>query len=225
MSRAACTSKRSPTPTPALTDERLDRAVRLAMRIASLGRNARNRSGVKVRQPLARVLVSPRDGDEELLPLIEPQVLDELNVKAMELAADDDFTTPVLRLNLPLAGPRLGENRGKAMRAIANAGGTGYAVVDGRFKVGEFVFEPGEVLFVLEGKPGFVAASDGPLLVGIDTTLTLELEAEGTAREFVHRVQNMRKSAGFEIEERIVTYVFPSPSHPAVIPYKGRGLG
>ena len=60
--------------------------------------------------------------------------------------------------------------------------------------------------------PGFIdthAHSDGPLLIGIDTTLTPELEAEGTAREFVHRVQNMRKAAGFEIEDRIVTYVLP----------------
>ncbi len=197
---------------PALTDDTLDRAVRLAMRIASLGRNARSRSGVKVRQPLARVLVSPRAGDEELLPLVESQVLDELNVKAIEVASEDEFTKPVLRLNLALAGPRLGENRGEAMRAIdiANTVGTGYAVdANGRFKVGSFVLEPGEVTFELEDKPGFVTASDGFLLVGIDTTFTPELEAEGTAREFVHRVQNMRKSAGFEIEERIVTYVTP----------------
>ena len=111
-----------PATDPSLTDERLDRAVRLAMRIASLGRNARSRSGVKVRQPLARVLVRPRDGDEELLPLIESQVLDELNVKAMESAEADAIATFTLKPNLPVLGPKLGASMGAA-RARHRRGG------------------------------------------------------------------------------------------------------
>ncbi len=208
---------------PALTDDTLDRAVRLAMRIASLGRNARSRSGVKVRQPLARVLVSPRAGDEELLPLIESQVLDELNVKAMEVAEPESFATFSLKPNLPVLGPKLGASMGAARQAIADADAAAVAAAirSGRYggiEIGGFTFDPGDFLIEVEDKPGVTAASEGPLLVGIDTTLTPELEAEGTAREFVHRVQNMRKSAGFEIEERIVTYVVPAP--PSVVPAK-----
>ncbi|MCY4581677.1 MAG: DUF5915 domain-containing protein, partial [Chloroflexi bacterium] len=197
-----------------LTDERLDRAVRLAMRIASLGRNARSKSGVKVRQPLARVLVSPRAGDEELLPLIESQVVDELNVKALEAAEPESFADFVLKPNLPVLGPKLGANMGAARSAIAEADASAVAATlraggYGSIELGGFTFEPGDFLVEVEDKPGIAAASEGPLLVGIETTLTPELEAEGTAREFVHRVQNMRKAAGFEIEDRIVTYVTP----------------
>ena len=224
-----------PASDPSLTDERLDRAVRLAMRIASLGRNARSRSGMKVRQPLARVLVRPRDGDEELLPLIEPQVLDELNVKAMESTEVGSIATFTLKPNLPVLGPKLGASLGAARSAIVGADAAAVAAAlrpGGTVELGGFTFEAGDLLVETEDKPGIAAASEGALLVGIDTTLTPELEAEGTAREFVHRIQNMRKSAGFEIEERIVTYVSPSPLSPAVIPAEagisqptGEGMG
>ena len=224
-----------PATDPSLTDERLDRAVRLAMRIASLGRNARSRSGVKVRQPLARVLVRPRNGDEELLPLIESQVLDELNVKAMESASADSIATFTLKPNLPVLGPKLGANMGAARAAIAGADAVAVAAAlrsggYGSIEIGGFTFEPGDLLVETEDKPGIAAASEGPLLVGIDTTVTPELEAEGTAREFVHRIQNMRKAAGFEIEERIVTYVLSSPSGEGTavrppLPTRGEGWG
>jgi isoleucyl-tRNA synthetase len=214
-----------PAADPALTDERLDRAVRLAMRIASLGRNARSKSGVKVRQPLARVLVSPRSGDEELLPLIESQVLDELNVKALEIAEPESLAEFSLKPNLPVLGPRLGASMGAARAAIAEADAAAVAAAlrsggYGNIELGGFTFEPGDFLIEVEDKPGIAAASEGPLLVGIDTTLTPELEAEGTAREFVHRVQNMRKAAGFEIEDRIVTWYSTSPLRE-----EGRGEG
>ena len=197
----------------ALTDERLDRAVRLAMRIASLGRNARSRSGVKVRQPLARVLVRPRPEDEELLPLIEPQVLDELNVKAMEVVEADAIAEITLKPNLPVLGPKLGANMGAARSAIAGADAPAAAAAlrsSGSVQLGGFTFDADDLLVETNDKPGVSAASEGPLLVGIDTALTPDLEAEGTAREFVHRVQNMRKAAGFEIEDRIITYVVPA---------------
>ncbi|MCY4449473.1 MAG: DUF5915 domain-containing protein [Chloroflexi bacterium] len=143
-------------------------------------------------------------------------MLDELNVKAMEIAEAESFATFSLKPNLPVLGPKLGANMGAARQAIAGADAAAVAAAIrsggyGSIEIGGFTFDPGDFLVEVEDKPGVTAASEGPLLVGIDTTLTPELEAEGTAREFVHRVQNMRKSAGFEIEERIVTYILPSP--------------
>ena len=203
-----------PAADPALTDERLDRAVRIAMRIASLGRNARSRSGVKVRQPLARVLVRPRPEDEELLPLIGPQVLDELNVKAMEVVEADAIAEITLKPNLPVLGPKLGANMGAARAAIAGADASAVAAAlrsGGSVELGGFTFDADDLLVETNDRPGVAAASEGALLVGIDTALTPELEAEGTAREFVHRVQNMRKAAGFEIEDRIIIHISPLP--------------
>ena len=150
-------------------------------------------------------------------------MLDELNVKAMEVAEPESLADFTLKPNLPVLGPKLGASMGAARQAIAGADAAAVAAAlrsggYGSIELGGFTFEPGDFLVEVEDKPGIAAASEGALLVGIDTTLTPELEAEGTAREFVHRVQNMRKAAGFAIEDRIVTYVVPAP--PSVIPAK-----
>ena len=204
-----------------LIDGELDRAIRLAMRIASLGRGARSKSKVKVRQPLARVLVRPRPDEAALLPLIEAQVLDELNVKELRVAGDDEIAEVRIRPNLPVLGPRLGAQIGAARAAIAAADPAGVAAAlraDGGVELGGVSFAADDLLVETEDRPGVASASEGGaagLLVGIDTTLTPELEAEGLARELVHRVQNMRKSAGFDIEDRIRTYV--SGADPRVL--------
>ena len=198
---------------PSLIDDRLDRAIRLAMRIASLGRGARSKSKVKVRQPLGRVLVRPRPDERDLLPIIESQVLDELNVKTLELAEDHQIVEIKIKPNLPVLGPKLGPRMGAARAAIDGADPVGVASAlraDGAVAIGGLTFDAEDLLVEMEDKPGVAAAAEGSasgLLVGVDTTLTPELEAEGLARELVHRVQNMRKAAGFDIEDRILTYV------------------
>ena len=199
-----------PEPDASLVDDRLNKAARLAMRIASLGRNARSRSGVKVRQPLSRVLVHLRPEDAELLPLVAPQILDELNVKAVETAEADAVAEFSIKPNLPVLGPKLGARIGEARSAVAAADASAVAGAlrsGSRVEIGGFAFEPGDLLVETADKPGVAAAADGALIVGMDVALTPELRAEGVAREFVHCVQNMRKAAGFEIEDRIVTYV------------------
>ncbi len=195
-----------------LTDETLERATRLAMRIASLGRAARSQSAIKVRQPLARVLVQTRDDDVALLPSIRSQVIDELNVKALEVAADDGLATISVRPNLPLLGPKYGRLVGAIRAAIdqANAADLASSARAGDLvRVGEFTLEPEELLIDMEERDGFAIASEegGSLVVAIDTALTPELKAEGFARELVHRFQNLRRDAGFDIADRIVTYV------------------
>ena len=135
---------------PSLIDEPLDKAVELAMRIASLGRSARSRAGIKVRQPLARCVVKLRSPEEEqMLPAITPQLLEELNVKAIEPAALEVTSSP---------------------------------------------------------ESGLSVAGEGGYTVAVDTRLTPELAEEGLARELVHRLQNLRKAAGLEIDDRIITY-------------------
>ncbi|MCH7655223.1 MAG: isoleucine--tRNA ligase [Chloroflexi bacterium] len=196
---------------PALVDERLERAVRLAMRVASLGRAARAKSGIKVRQPLARVLVRLRPDEVELLPLVQTQILDELNVKAVEGVSEEDLVTLRVRPNLPVLGPKYGDRMGAVRAAIeaADAAELAAASRGGTVTVGGFELGSGDLLVDAEDRPGLVSAAEAPggLIVAVDTTLTPELEAEGLVRELVHRIQNMRKAAGFEIEDRIVTYV------------------
>ena len=130
-------------------DASLSGAVRLAMKLSSLGRGARSAAGIKVRQPLSEVLVklaSPLE--QEALASIKPQLLEELNVKDV--------------------------------RTIDNIEG-------------------------LEAE-GYKVSIDGSYGVAVSKNIPTELLAEGLAREIVHRLQTMRKSAGFNIADRIVTY-------------------
>ena len=182
------------------------------MRIASLGRAARSKGKIKVRQPLARVIVRARPEEAQYLNTITDQVLEELNVKALEVTDDDAFASFKLRPNLPALGPKYGKQVGAIRAALqdADAGAIAAQLRDGNcVTVGEFTLDQTEILVDVEEREGFVVSIDssGGLMVGLDIDLTLELEAEGIAREIVHRIQNARKSAGLEIEDHITAYV------------------
>jgi isoleucyl-tRNA synthetase len=132
-----------------MINERLSEDTRLAMKVSSLGRAARSQAGIKVRQPLARVLIKAgTKRDEEGLERLSPQVLEELNVKSIEYTDSED----------------------------------------------EF------------NKPDLTVSSEGGITVAMDCDVTPELAAEGLAREIVHRLQTMRRSAGFDIADHITTY-------------------
>ena len=127
----------------------------------------------------------------------------------MEVAAPESFAQFTLKPNLPVLGPKLGARMGAARQAIADADAAAVAAAlrsggYGSVEIGGFTFEPGDVLVEVEDKPGIAAASEGALLVGIDTTLTAELRQEGLARELVHAIQTLRRSAGLDIADRIV---------------------
>ena len=196
---------------PSHVDATLGRAVRLAMRIASLGRAARSKAGVKVRQPLARALVKLHQPEErELLPLVEPQVLDELNVKAVEVVPEETLVSVGVRPNLTLLGPKYGAEVSRITAALQKADPLAVAgQVRGGTPVtlGGFTLEPDEVLVSEEERPDLPTAMEGGMGVGVDTALTPELEEEGLARELVHRLQNLRRSAGLEIADRIVASI------------------
>jgi isoleucyl-tRNA synthetase len=132
-----------------LVDEELMEETHLVMRIASLGRNARSKAGIKVRQPLQQVLVKPRyPAESQALERLAPQILDELNAKELTLVGEE-------------------ADLQREDTALATEGGYAIALV---------------------------------------TTITPALADEGLARELVHRLQTMRKNAGFDIADRIVTY-------------------
>jgi len=193
-----------------LIDDKLDRAVRLAMRIASLGRAARSKAGVKVRQPLARAFANVRPEDRELLPMIESQVLDELNVKALEPAEDAAVVNVKLRPNLPVLGPKYGKEVGRIRAGLEAADPLEVADLVRAgipITVGDFTLEPDEVLVDVEELPGLAVALEGSIAVAIDTELTPELESEGLARELVHRLQDLRKKAGLHIADHIITHI------------------
>ena len=148
-----------------LIDRPIMDATRLAIRVSSMGRAARSKAGLKVRQPLAEVVVKTRtDTELEHLDQVRPQILEELNIK--ELRAVDGGG------DLYVQARELAEDDGDT---VVSAG-------------------------------GYSAALDSGYMVAVDARITAELADEGMAREFAHRIQNLRKNARFEITDRIVTY-------------------
>ncbi|HZU77236.1 MAG TPA: DUF5915 domain-containing protein, partial [Dehalococcoidia bacterium] len=194
-----------------LIDEGLSRDVRLVMRVSSLGRAARAKAQLKVRQPLRELLVQVRSPDEgEALQRLAPQVLDELNVKALRVIESEAGVLDYqIRPNLPKLGPKYGRELGQINRALAGAepAAVAAAAAAGRpITLDGYTLEPDEVLVTVKERRGFAVAQEAGYTVALDTAVTPELADEGLAREIVHRLQTLRRDAGFEIADRIVAY-------------------
>ena len=212
-----------PQASPDLIDESLMDATRLAMRISSMGRGARSKAGVKVRQPLSSIKVLLRSDIEKnsLVPMIT-QIIDEINVKSVAIAAaggaeDNDFWEWKVSPNLAKIGPKYGTVTQLIATALANLDPRGIALaidVDGWVQVPipdetisavQLGYEDVTVIKTAK-KSGHVEVQDGPYAVAVDITVTPELLEEGLARELVHRIQNLRRTGGFEITDRILTF-------------------
>ncbi len=188
----------------------LDLGVRteLAMRLASLGRSARSTAAIKVRQPLDSLIVELNSPDERsALESIAGQLRDELNIKSVrDTSESDSLMAYRLRPNLPALGPKYGRqvNEIRSLLETADAAAVAASVRAGETVIlGEFSLAPDEILVDNVAAEGYAVESDGTYTVGISTEITPELKAEGAARELAHVVQNMRKSAGLEISDRI----------------------
>jgi isoleucyl-tRNA synthetase len=200
---------------PAADHSRIDTVlndeVRLVMRLASLGRSARAKAKVKVRQPLPRVFVKVRSKmEEDALPRMEPQLLEELNVKQLVPIHDEsDFLRYEVKPNLPVLGPKLGPAVADVRKALEHGDGASIAadVAAGRsVELAGHLVAADELLVTAVEQEGFASAQDGGYVVVVDTNVPEELRDEGLAREIVHRIQNLRRDAGFEISDRIVLH-------------------
>ncbi|MGE3271304.1 MAG: DUF5915 domain-containing protein, partial [Chloroflexota bacterium] len=185
-------------------DAELERQVEIARTLVGLGRAARVQAAIKTRQPLALARVGvPADAPalrDELREVIER----ELNVERLEVGGDvSDAVAHVVQAKPALIGPRLGKKVQDVLKALR--GGQQTVLPDGSVEVAGETLTPAEVTISTKAKEGFAAAeADGYTLV-LDTQLTPHLLQAGLARELVHRIQTMRKDAGFEVEDRIVT--------------------
>ncbi len=198
---------------PAAADDDLLARMALTRQVVALGHSARNSKNVKLRQPLAAALIylEPDAGglDGELLALVQ----DELNVKQVTFVDDaSDLVTYRLLPDNKVLGPRFGKQF-PAVRA-ALAGQDQLAAVK-RLKAGlalqlevagqEVELLPEEVLVREEPQEGLAVASEHSVTVAVDVVITPQLVSEGLAREVVRRTQNLRREAGFNLDDRIVT--------------------
>jgi isoleucyl-tRNA synthetase len=200
-----------PRPNPNVRDEKLLREVALIREIVELGRAARNKAGIKVRQPLAELLVKlPNPSDRDVVLALAEQIRDELNVKQVRLVDElSDLVTYAVKGKPNLIGPKFGREAPRVLAALRSADP---ALVAAAVRAGRdatldgFTLTPDEIELSVENRSGLSVATRSNLAVGITTGITPELAEEGLAREIVHRIQGLRKTADFNLDDRIVTY-------------------
>jgi isoleucyl-tRNA synthetase len=180
-------------------DRRLLDEIAAVRRVVELGRQARSSSGIKLRQPLRRLVVEGTSLDGHL-----EEVADELRVKDVELGPVEAVELTV-KPNLPKLGPKLGKELGAVRDALA--AGEFEELPDGRFRVGAHELAPDEVLVERGGREGWAVASGDGVTVALDLGLDDELVLEGAAYELIHQVNSLRKERGFELTDRIALTV------------------
>ncbi|HRQ23169.1 MAG TPA: DUF5915 domain-containing protein, partial [Anaerolineales bacterium] len=196
-------------------DESLNREMELVMKLVSLGHSARQKANRKVRQPLAEAAFSVGNPAERTALMKNVEVIqDELNVKQVRLL--DAATEAVSHTVKPLP-KQLGQKYGNKFPAIQKAilamnaeevaktlrADTLKVTVDGE----NYEVLSDEVEVKAQAKEGFAVAEDGPYVAALVTELTPELVAEGLAREFVRRVQDLRKTADLDVADRVELFV------------------
>ncbi len=198
-----------------LVDQDVMNETRLAIRLASLGRSARAQSRLKVRQPLGEFVAEVRhDWEHFALAKIETVLKEELNVKAVRDAADmGGLLGFKIKPNLRLLGPKYSKQMSEIRSALEAADADEIArasEADETISVGGFELESDEVLVERVALEDYAVATDAGYAGAVLTVVSDELKAEGTAREVVRAIQNLRKSSGLEISDRINLWIFCS---------------
>jgi len=188
-------------------NENLEASMELAQRICSLVHSIRKVHKLKVRQPLAQVLVPVlQENVREQIRRVEDLIKSEVNVKQVNYLNDaSGVLSKRVKPNFKALGPKFG----KDMKAVADLI-TGMSIEDlsivesnGTVNLQGFEIGMGDIEVMTEDMPGYLTASEGGLTIALDNTLSPELIREGMAREFVNRVQNLRKDLGFDVIDKI----------------------
>jgi isoleucyl-tRNA synthetase len=216
-----------------IIDVELEKRMQLAQDICSLILSVRKKVNIKVRQPLQKVSVPALDaGMAERIKQVEEIIKAETNIKEIEiLSADNDFIRKKAKANFKTLGKKLGPKMKWAADTIAAFDN---AAID-KVLEAEYLLNPGyqaageepiritaeDIEVATDEIPGYEVASRGPLTVALDITLTPALVNEGMAREFVNKVQNIRKDSGFALTDRINVEVLENKEVlPSLIGYK-----
>jgi isoleucyl-tRNA synthetase len=177
----------------------------------SLGRSARNKANIKIRQPLSEIVIYCDDETKAEINRNKVQVLEELNLKALRfVVVDSDLVTYSVKPNFAVLGQKLGKEMKNAVSQIEQIP-TSEVIEKVKHKssieitiLGESVRLTADDLTVVEmPKDGFSVSSTLSKIVGINTHISEELENEGIVRDLIRQVQNLRKDSGLKVEDRI----------------------
>ncbi len=192
-------------------DEELERAMALARETVRLGLGARGQAQIKVRQPLAEAVVVAAGREREAIERLADVVREELNVRRVRfVAAADELGNYEVKANYRTLGPLFGKDMPLAAKAIAalDPGHVAASIREGRqigIGVGgrEHSLSAEDIILTLKAPDGYSVEREGSHAVALDLAIDEDLRREGRSREIVHAVQNARKSAGLQVEDRI----------------------
>ena len=202
-------------------NKELEERMALAQDICSLVLSLRKKVNIKVRQPLQKVMIPVLNPEmKHQLEKVEDLIKSEVNVKELKLILDDGgFVKKKVKAEFKILGSKLGKNMKLAAEVISKFTQEQIAEIDriGQIKITlpdlttlhqvEYIILANEVEITAEDIPGWSVASKGNLTVALDIAITEELQKEGNAREFVNRIQTIRKESGFELTDRIKVLV------------------
>jgi isoleucyl-tRNA synthetase len=195
----------------AVIDKELEARMEMAQEVTSMVLALRRKVNIKVRQPLHCIMVPVMDEAQKAhIEAVKSLIMSEVNVKEIKFV---DGAAGVLVKRVKCDFKKLGPKFGKQMKSVAAAVSemSQEAIIElektGRYALqidgNEAVIEVSDVEIISEDIPGWLVANEGNLTVALDVTVTEELRREGIARELVNRIQNIRKSSGFEITDKI----------------------
>ncbi len=203
-----------------LIDTELEARMQMAQDVTSMVLALRRKVNIKVRQPLQCIMIPVVDEEQKRhIDAVKDLIMTEVNVKEVRFV---EGASGVLVKKVKCDFKKLGPKFGKQMKAVAAAvaGMSQEAIAEleknGKYTFqldgGEAVVEAADVEIFSEDIPGWLVANEGKLTVALEVTVTDDLKREGIARELVNRIQNIRKSSGFEITDKISIVLSKNPN-------------
>ncbi|NHA06483.1 isoleucine--tRNA ligase [Mucilaginibacter sp. HC2] len=200
-----------------LVDADLEERMQLAQDVSSLVLSLRKKIEIPVRRPLSKILLPILDkGFKQHVEQVKELILSETNIKDIEYITD---TAGIIKKKIKPNFKALGQKVGKDMKAVAEAinnfsqdditrleSDGGVNVLDNKYLI-----QVADVEIIAEDVPGWQVANLGKLTVALDVTITNELKEEGIARELINRIQNLRKTKGFEVTDKINVSISEHP--------------
>ena len=202
-----------------LIDRDLEDRMALAQKSTSMVLALRRKVNIKVRQPLSRLMIPVIDSKvQSQLEKVQNIILSEVNVKEIEYITDTEgLITKKIKPMFKTLGKKYGKQMKEISSAFANFTQKDISEIErsGEYTMhlpsGDVVLERGDYEISSEDMPGWLVASEGSLTLALDIQISDELRREGTARELVNRIQNLRKDSGFEVTDRISVVVESQP--------------
>ena len=191
-------------------EKELEDKMDIAQKVVYLTRSMRAKNNLKVRQPLSKIMVVVDNSKRETLGKMKEVILDEVNVKELVVLKDDsEIVTKSAKANFKSIGPKFGKKVNTVANLIKNLGKDEITLLENGKKVKAKINDENieickeDVEIISSEITGWLVETEEGVTVALDTELSEDLIAEGLAREFVNRIQNMRKDAGFDVTDRI----------------------